>query len=172
MSSALALQQRANTDEGFTLLELVVALAVAGILMGLGFWAMRSYLISSRESGTVQEIRSALRAAAEQSLSEGRTYCVYFTATTWTTYRFDCTVSADKVDGSHQVEDPSITLASISFAPPAPPVVGQNTACPTANRCAYFYPRGTAIAGSLQVTRPGKTYPVNVEGLTGRVSFA
>ena len=172
MSTALAFQPRANNEQGFTLLELVVTLAIAGILMAIGFLAMRSYLIAHRESGTAQEIRSALRAAAEQSLSEGRTYCVYFTGTTWATYRFNCTVPANKVDGPHQVEDSSITLGSIAFTPPVPPVVGQNTACPTANRCAYFYPRGTAIAGSLSVTRPGKSYTVNVEGLTGRVSLA
>ena len=172
MSTALTLHRRATSDQGFTLLELMVALAIAGILMGLGFWSMRAYLIAHRESATAQEIRSALRAAAEQSLSEGRTYCVYFTTTTWATYRSDCTVSANKTDGPHQVEDGSITLASISFTPPVPAVVGQNSACPTANRCAYFYPRGTAVAGSLQVTRPGKTYNVNVEGLTGRVSLA
>ena len=172
MSSVLAIQQRAHNEQGFTLLELIVVLAVGSILMGIGFFAMRSYLIANRESGTVQEIRSALRAAGEQSVSEGRTYCVYFTGTRWSTYRFDCTVAANKVDGPHQVEDASITLTSISFPPPVPAVVGQNTACPTANRCAYFYPRGTAIAGGLSVTRPGKTYTVNVEGLTGRVSLA
>ena len=87
MSTALALEQSATNEQGFTLLELMVTLAIAGILMGLGTWAMRSYLIANRESGTAQEVRSALRGAAEQSLSEGRTYCVYFTSTTWTTYR-------------------------------------------------------------------------------------
>ena len=150
----------------------MVTLAIAGILMASATWGMRSYLIANRESGTAQEVRGALRAAAEQSLSEGRTYCVYFTGTTWTTYRFDCTVSSNKVDGPHNVEDSSITLSAITFAPPVTPVVGQTTACPTANRCAYFYPRGTALAGGLSVTRPGKTYTINVEGLTGRVSLA
>jgi prepilin-type N-terminal cleavage/methylation domain-containing protein len=172
VSTALAFEQSATDEQGFTLLELMVTLAIAGILMGLGTWAMRSYLIANRESGTAQEVRSALRAGAEQSLSEGRTYCVYFTPTTWTTYRFNCTVSSNKVDGPHNVEDSSITLSAITFPPPVPLVVGQTTACPTANHCAYFYPRGTALAGSLNVTRPGKSYAINVEGLTGRVSLA
>jgi prepilin-type N-terminal cleavage/methylation domain-containing protein len=172
VSTARASEQGAAMEQGFTLIEMIVTLAIAGILMAIGTWAMRSYLIANRESGTAQEVRSALRAGAEQSLSEGRTYCVYFTSTTWTTYRSDCTVAANKVDGPHNVEDSSITLASIAFPAPLPPVVGQTTACPTANRCAYFYPRGTALAGSLRITRPGKSYTVNVEGLTGRVSLA
>lgn len=159
-------------NSGFTLVEVVVALALASIVGSLGILSMRSFLISNREAGTAADIRSALRNASELSVSEGRTYCVYFTATTWTLYRSDCTVSANKASGSQQVDDTSITLKSFSFTPPAAAVFGQTTACPTANQCAYFYPRGTALGGSLQVTRPSKTYTINVEGLTARVSLA
>lgn len=161
----------AGPDGGFTLLELIVTITIAGILMAIGMYAMRNYLIASREQGTATDIRSALRNASETSLSQGRTYCVYFTSTTWTVYKSDCTVTGNKVAGPSQVDDPSITLTSVSFVPPATAVPGQTTACPDANHCAYFYPRGTALAGSLQVTRPGKTYSIHVEGLTSRVSL-
>jgi len=150
----------------------MVTMALAAILMTIGILAMKNYLISNRQASTADGIRSALRAAGEQSLSEGRTYCVYFTATTWAVYKADCTVAANKTNGPETVNDPSITLTSISFTPPATPVPGQATACPTANRCAYFYPRGTALRGSLQVVRGSKTYTVSVEGLTSRVSLA
>lgn len=160
----------ARRDAGFTLLELMVTISIAGILMAITTWGMRNYLLSNRQAGTASDIRSALRNAGERSLSEGRTYCVYFTATTWTLYRSDCTVAADKTQGPSAVQDVSITLTSVSFVPPSSPVPGQNTACPTANRCAYFYPRGTALAGSLQVTRGSKVYTIAVEGLTARVS--
>jgi prepilin-type N-terminal cleavage/methylation domain-containing protein len=159
-------------DSGFTLIEMIVAIALMSIVMGLGILAMRSFLISNRESGTAFGIRSALRNASELSVSEGRTYCVSFTATTWTTYQSDCTVAADRVGGSQQVTDPSITLSSFSFAAPATAIPGQTTSCPTTNRCAYFYPRGTALGGGLQVVRTGKTYTISVEGLTSRVSMA
>jgi len=159
-------------DAGLTLIELMVTLALAGILMTIGILAMKAYLISNRQAQTADSIRSTLRNAGEQSLSEGRTYCVYFTATTWTVYRADCTVAANKTSGPEIVRDPSITLSSITFTPPAAAVPGQSTACPVANRCAYFYPRGTALRGSLQVVRSSKTYTVSVEGLTSRVSLA
>jgi prepilin-type N-terminal cleavage/methylation domain-containing protein len=159
-------------ERGFTLLELMVTLSLAGILMAISVWGMRSYLMASRESGTTTDIRSTLRLAAEQSLSEGRTYCVYFTATTWKLYKSDCTVAANKSGGPWQVQDSSITLTGISFPAPGVAIVNQTTACPTAGKCAYFYPRGTALAGSLSVTRPGKTYTISVEGLTARVSTA
>lgn len=145
---------------------------LAGILMTIGLYAMRNFLISNRETGTANGIRSALRNASENSVSQGRTYCVYFTATTWTVYKSDCTVTANKVGGPYKVDDPSITLTSVSFPAPGSPVVGQTTACPNAGYCAYFYPRGTALAGGLSVTRSGKAYSIHVEGLTSRVSVA
>jgi prepilin-type N-terminal cleavage/methylation domain-containing protein len=158
-------------DGGFSLIEMIVAIALMSIVMSLGILAMKSFLMSNRESGTAFDIRSALRNASELSVSEGRTYCVYFTATSWTTYRSDCTVAADRVGGSQQVSDPSITLSAFSFAPPGAAIPGQTTACATTNRCAYFYPRGTALGGGLQVVRAGKTYTINGEGLTSRVSM-
>jgi len=154
------------------MLELMVTLALAGILMAIATWGMRSYLVANRQQGTATDIRSALRSAAEQSLSEGRTYCVYFTATDWTVYKSSCAAGSTKANGPNRVDDSSITLTSVSFVPPGTAIPNQTTVCPTANKCAYFYPRGTALPGSLHVSRPGKTYSINVEGLTGRVSLA
>lgn len=161
-----------SRDAGLTMIELVVTMALAAILMTIGILAMHSYLISNRQASTAQSIRSQLRGTGERSISEGRTYCVYFTDTTWAVYRSNCTVATNKAAGPETVYDPSITLTSFSFAAPSSPLPGQTTACPVANRCAYFYPRGNALAGTLTVTRPGKTYTVSVEGLTGRVSVA
>jgi prepilin-type N-terminal cleavage/methylation domain-containing protein len=161
-----------HRDEGMTLIEMLTTLAIAGIVMATATWAIRDYITANAESGTAEQVQSALRNAQEQSLSEGRTYCVYFTATTWTVYKSDCTVAANKVSGPSRVADSAITLTSVAFPAPETPVTGLNTACPVTGQCAYFYPRGTALAGSLDVSRPGKTYVVNVEGLTGRVSLA
>ena len=147
-------------------------MSIASVLMTIGLYSARSYLIAHRESGTATDIRSALRNAGEQSLSEGRTYCVYFTSTTWAVYKTSCTLSGNKVAGPNQVQDSSITLTAVAFPAPSSPIPNQATACPAPGRCAYFYPRGTALAGSLVVSRPGKTYQIDVEGLTGRVSLA
>jgi prepilin-type N-terminal cleavage/methylation domain-containing protein len=161
---------RCKQDEGFTLIELLVAMSLAGIVMTLGILAMHGYLLSQRESGTVSDVRSTLRMANERALSEGKTYCVYFTSTQWSLYRTDCTVAGDKVNGPWRVQDTSITLSSISFPAPNPAVANQTTSCPVTGACAYFYPRGTALAGSLRVVRASDSHPVTVEGLTGRVT--
>jgi prepilin-type N-terminal cleavage/methylation domain-containing protein len=163
--------RRTDRESGFTLLELMVSVVIGSAIMSIALWGMHNYLLASRHSGTATDIRSGLRNVAEQALSEGRTYCVYFTNTQWTTYRSDCTISANKTSGPVKVQDPSITLPTVAFPAPATAIPGQNTACPQAGRCAYFYPRGTALAGSVQVVRPNKTYTINVEGLTARVSL-
>lgn len=153
-------------ESGFTLLEMLVAMLLAGILMGASVWGMHSYLLASRESGTASDVQSTLRNAGERALSEGRTYCVYFTPSAWSMYKTSCAVAANKVSGPIAVRDASITLpaASTSFPTTAP--------CPTQGKCAYFYPRGTALKGSVLVQRPGKAYLICVESLTARVSTA
>ena len=161
---------RVRRDDGFTLIELLVAMSLAVIVMTVGILALRGYLLAQREVGTVSDVRSSLRMAQERSLSEGRTYCVYFTSTSWTLYKSSCTVSANKSNGPWRVQDTSIQLQSVSFPAPSTAVPNQTTACPTAGACAYFYPRGTALAGSLTVTRGSNTHTVTVEGLTGRVT--
>ncbi|MFN2538486.1 MAG: GspH/FimT family pseudopilin [Mycobacteriales bacterium] len=168
-------RSRCRSDAGFTLIEILVTLVIGSILMAISVWGMHSYLVASRESGTASDIRSALRSAGEHALSEGRTYCVYFTSSQWTVYKASCTTAtpANKVVGPLKVQDRSLTLTGVSFAAPATPVPNQTTSCPSTGKCAYFYPRGTSLTGSLVVSRPsGKTYRICVQGLTARVWIA
>lgn len=165
---------RRSHDDGFTLIEMAFTLALAGILMTLGLFTLRGYLLSARERGTATDVRSTLRMAGERALAEGRTYCVKFTASQWTLYKGDCSTGT-AVGGASSVQDSRITIGNVSFPAPATPVAGQSTSCPTTSGvlgCAFFYPRGTALAGSLTVSRSSKTYTITVEGLTGRVSMA
>ena len=160
----------APTD-GFSVIELLVAMVLAGILMATAVVGMHAFLIANRQQGTADGLRSSLRSAAERSLAQGQTVCVKMTSTTWTLYVHDCTVAANKIDGPHTVDDPAITLAP-NFPAPATPIPNQTTSCSPAGACAYFYPRGTALKGSVTVARSGgRTYTINVEGLTARVSF-
>jgi prepilin-type N-terminal cleavage/methylation domain-containing protein len=158
-------------QRGFTLIEMLTVMALAGVLMAIAIGAMRGYLRTSRDAGTASDIRSTLRNAAEQSLSEGRTYCIYFTQTQYTVYKSSCTTGT-KQSGPFSVQDTSLKISAVSFPPPAVAVPGQTTACPVTNACAYFYPRGTALPGSLQIVRTGKTYTVQVQGLTSRVTLS
>lgn len=160
-------------DAGFTLIEALSVMAIAGILMAISVWGIHSYLVASREKGTATQIQSALRNTADRSLAEGRTYCVLFTSTTWSVYVHDCSVTTNLTGGVQKVGGSDQTLTA-AFPVPSSMDPTEVTNCPSSGRCAYFYPRGNAIAGTVTISRrgSGKQYVVTVIGLTGRVSTA
>ena len=163
-------------DHGVTLVELMAAIALAGILTATATWTFANYLRTTQHRDTGVEVRAALRSAAERALSEGRTYCIYFDAATGTysTYRSDCTVAANKV-ATATTGASTVHFTAVAFTPPSAAVPNQTTACPKPKACAYFYPRGTAIPGVLDITRSSggtKAYRITVEGLTSRVSLS
>lgn len=163
----------ASADAGFTLIELLVTMALLGILSATAVWGLRAYQHSQDESGSAHAVLSGLRNVAERAQSEGRTYCVSFdTATSWSIWRYSCQAgwtsganTATQVATNQHLQGNS-TITAISFAAG----VSVGTCSAGSNRCAYFYPRGTASAGSLSIGRPGNptVYTVHVEGLTGR----
>lgn len=157
-----------SDDAGITMLELMVTLSIAGVLMATAVWSLRPMLKAHRVQGTTTDVRSQLRNASERSLAEGRTYCVLFSTTAWSTYKGPCTTGT-KVDGPVSAQESAISIGA-AFPAPAAALPNQSTACPTAGTCAYFYPRGNALAGTVTVSNGTKAYVVNVEGLTARVS--
>lgn len=160
-------------DDGATLIELIVTIVLGSILMATAAWTFVGYQRAHEERSTTTRLVSTLRNAAERSLSEGRTYCVYINTSTRTfdTYRQDCTDSSKRVTRA-KADSSRVGLTSVSFPAPATAIANQATTCSTAGACVYFYPRGNAMAGSARVTRTGssKVYTVTVEGLTSRVS--
>ena len=169
------LAARRRSDDGFTLIEVMAAMVIFGVLAAIAVGGIRSMRDANAEQSAHREVISSLRNAQERALSEAVTYCVDFgapTSTSWSVYRvsgagtgtlpttFSCT-SGTKVDGP--VRLPSQTaLTNISFS--------QRNGADTA--FVLFYPRGAASPGSLKVTRTGsdKTYRLVIDALTGRVA--
>ena len=159
---------RRGDDSGFTLIELLVTLSVGAVLSGLAGSSLAAWSASNGHKGARDEVTSALRATAQQALSEGRTYCLAFQSDgSWVAYRRSCDsagvlVQRGSVNSGGSTLTPTFTYGS-----------GQTSSCTagaSASACAYFYPRGTASVGTVTVTRAGKpTYTVKVEQLTSRV---
>jgi prepilin-type N-terminal cleavage/methylation domain-containing protein len=165
-------------EGGFSLIEMLVTISIAGIVMATATIGFGAYSKARAESGTANNLVNSLRDAAERAQAEGRTYCVSFdSTTTWSVWRYACTTSgaggsalATPLGGITKTQGTSyLTFSGSSFT--APTTLGMAYSCGTSGSCVYFYPRGVASAGSLTVRRSGstKTYTVNVGGLTSRV---
>lgn len=155
-----------DRDGGFTLVEVMVAIVLAGMMMAIAVNGYTSWARASAHSGTAREVQSVMRQAQQRAVTEGRAMCVDFDipANEYNLYLGACDVaSRTLVIGPLQTNHPDVRLTAPSFTAPSGTTTGVT-----------FYARGTAWPGSVQVTRLGssKVYTLSVEGLTGRVSLS
>lgn len=159
---------RRSSDRGTTMLELVVAMSIAGILLATASFSFINWRNTSQHQGSAEELVSQLRNASVRAVSEGRTYCVDVKAggKTLELWQYSCGGTGSTRQGSPKsVQGQDVSLATTVTLPTTPPP------CPSTSRCVYFYPRGTATPASVVVnsSKRSKTYTVRVEGLTSRV---
>lgn len=149
-------------DSGYTLIEVMVTIALFGALMAIAVGGYDHWARASEQSGTARELQTRLRSTHQRAITEGTAMCVLFdtTASRYTVYRGTCAARGSKLNGPYDAEGSQVRLTSPSFAGSGAPGV-------------TFYARGTATGGSVKVTRDdsAKVYTVNVEQLTGRVSL-
>lgn len=150
-------------EAGFTLIEVMVTMAIASALMAVGVFGFTNWQRTSQQRGTAQELVSALRSTAVRAVSEGRTYCVDFdnaTTKVYAVYRVSCSTGT-LARGGARTAGPQVSLTTnVTSAP-----------CTAGHKCIYFYPRGTATPATVNVTSStrSKVYIITVEGLTARV---
>lgn len=155
-----------HREDGFTLAEVMVAVAVAGVLMAVAVSGWSSWAASRQHSGTAQQIASQLRQAQQQAVTEGRATCVLFDVVRgeWSVLRGSCdSASRELAQGPMRTASPRVAIETAAFTGPSSTLPGVT-----------FSARGTAWPGTVRVTRSGsdKTWVIQVEGLTGRVSLS
>ena len=161
-------------DDGITLIELSVTMALFGVLATIGVYSFRNLQHALEEQGAQREVVSQLRDAQTRAVAESVAYCVDFGVTPTTTYSmyrvpgadqgalaagFSCTVGTRLSTYKNQT---GTSVSSADFE--------QRNGVHTT--FVLFTPRGSASAGSVNLARgdASKTYSVSVDGLTGRVS--
>lgn len=158
-------RRRASPEAGFTLVEVMWAIAIFGVLAAISVGGLRGWTQAREHSGTASAVQSLLREAQQRAVTEGRATCVSFDVGTqaYAMYRGACD---DPTRVLLQTRHPD--AGRVHFA--APTFLGPSGSTPGVT----FKPRGTAWPGTVQITRAGSTkvYTVSVEGLTGRVSRA
>jgi type II secretion system protein H len=152
-----------DDDSGFTLVELLVVMALLGMMMAIALSGWTSWTRASAHSGAAREMQSLMRMAQQQAVTEGRASCVLFDvgANDYSLYRGACGDTARTlVRGPMTAESAVVFIADPSFSG-------------TVSSGVTFYARGTATPGTVKVKRTGsaKEYKLSVEGLTGRVSL-
>lgn len=153
-----------RTDAGSTLIEILVAIGLAGALMAIAVGGYGRWARASEQSGAARELQTQLRNAQQRAITEGTPVCVLFdvAADSYTVYRGEC-ADAGKV----RIQGPMTTGGEVYLVDP----LFNGSAVTTG---VTFSQRGTATPGSVAVKRAGssKTYVVAVEELTGRVSLS
>lgn len=151
-------------DGGFTMLEVIVTIGVAGILMAVAVSGWQGWARASAQDGLVTELRGVLRSAQQRAVTEGSSTCVLFDAAgdSWQVFRGRCE-SASKV----RIDGPVDAGDGLDLDAPLFTVTAESTSTGVT-----FSPRGTATPGSVRLRRDGSETVVTlrVEGLTGRVT--
>ena len=78
--------RRLLTNEGFSLVELIVAVAMMGIIVLLGYPYVASYLQAAQLRGAAEELVTMINGARQMAIARNTTVCVTLSGTT-ATYR-------------------------------------------------------------------------------------
>jgi type II secretion system protein H len=156
-----------SRDAGFTLIEVMVAIMLFGIVVTIAVNSSRTWSLAPEQSGTARTMQSVLRQAQQRAVTEGRPACVTFDVATdsYTVFRGACDNPAKtEVQGPMTTDSSKVHLTTPAFTTPSG----------TPGTGVSFTARGTAWPGQVKVTRDGstKTYVLTVEGLTGRVALS
>ena len=170
----------ASCERGFTLVEVLVAMAVATILMALGAFALRGYWMNRSLEGARAEVGSTMRQLQQQSVSESHplVFGVRFTpgsgpttaTTTWASLKYNPNSSGAKCEVLQtNTFSTKVYVSAASFAPTSLDV--SNCSAGSGESFVWFYARGTATAGSLTLSQPelDRELDVTVSGLTSRI---
>lgn len=151
-------------DSGYTLSEVMVTIAVLGILMAIAISGWSSWSKASAHSGAAREIQAVLTQAHQRAITEGTAMCVWFDVVddSYAVYRGACDdAGRAQILGPYRAESGGVFIAAPGF--------GSGDAAGVTMRA-----RGTADAGSVTLKRTGSAteYVLTVEGLTSRVTIS
>jgi prepilin-type N-terminal cleavage/methylation domain-containing protein len=166
-----------GAEGGFTLVELLVAIVLAGIMLTLGASALRTYWMRRSLDGSTKQVTAQLRAMQQRAVAESHplVYGARFTDGygTYTLFKYNPANSASPCDklNTLALEGHVETAAGTSFATSPYIDLSKCEATPGDDHYVFFFARGTATAGTLRLTHDtlGDSTSISVTNLTGRV---
>ena len=144
---------------GFTLLELMMVVAIMGILSAIATPNLMYYMAERRLNGAARMVMSDLMAARQKAVSQNNEFKVFFNANhhEYTILDDDDNDGTADTGEATEVRDIRRDYYDVTFTASADPI---------------FYPRGTASGTTVTVTssRTGVSKVVTV-ALNGRVKI-
>jgi general secretion pathway protein H len=140
-------------ERGFTLVELLVVLAIAGALLAVAPTALQRYRESTDYRDTLRTIAAGLAEARNAAIAGGRVVA----------FSVDLAARQYGVDGGPKRELPERVVVRATVA---------DTDLVNDVARIRFFPGGNATGGSIEVIRPSGTGArLRTDWLDGRVSF-
>jgi len=142
---------------GFTLVEIIIVIAVITIIAALAYPNFQGFMASRRLNGAARQVQGDLLAARMRSVSENREIKVKFINGNQYTMFYDYNNNG-QVDTGEAIETRDIH-----------PVYYDVVITPVSGYAPLFYPRGTANTGEITLTGTAgsKTVTVNTVGRVG-----
>jgi len=141
--------RRLRGHAGFSLVELLVAMTLVGIMLAFSLPAIRRYTASASLLGGTEQVASAIRLARFKSIAEHHNVILRFQ---WAdhTYTMHSDVDGDGlVDAGETVRGPFALASKVEWANSSTtPVVGDSL---------VFYPNGTLLSGGAVVLTANTT---------------
>ena len=146
-----------NKQSGFTLIELIVIIAIVAVFAGIAVPNFLSYMPKYRLNGAARQVMGDLMAARMKAVKENNRFKVFFLDNHQ--YKILDDDNNNNVEDSGEwtnTKDIQREYSDVTFSATADPI---------------FYPRGTAYGTTITLTNSaGSTKDVKVH-LTGRVKI-
>ncbi len=168
-----------TTKKGFTLIELIVVIAIIGVLAAILVPTMLGYVRKSKissanstASSVYKAINSALTELDEEGVDIGGSYCLVWTGSTWSDLgHLGNATSLNKKVGNFFADIDKVKSAKAQV------VDGNCIACATATDTSYTgtYPGGIVTGDTYSTYKPtgsGSTLTVKQEALEAAIKKA
>lgn len=153
------------SDKGFTLVELIVIIAIAGILAAVGVMSFSGMIAGYRFKGAARDIYSDLQMTRLGAIKDGTEWAMCFSDDgTFSSYSIRSSPGADRILCT--TDDPTPYRKSVASSDLYP---GATYVESFSGAKVSFTSRGTSENGNVTITSAPRSRKVVVNGMSGNI---